>query len=264
MDRVKGKVALITGGAGGIGGATALLLVKEGAKVVITDIDEAGGKQVVEDIGREGGKVIFLKHDVTREQDWKEVIDKTMAEFGRLDVLVNNAGILFHKYIEDTSLEEWRRVMSINLDGVFLGTKHAIGAMKKSGGGSIINLSSVAGLVGMVADTLAYATSKGAVRLFTKSIAIQCSKAGHDCNIRVNSVHPGFILTPMLEKVYRKEVERTGRSFEEIKKARGERAPIGRMGSPQDIAYGILFLASDESQYMTGAELVIDGGYTAV
>jgi len=263
MDRVKGKVAIITGGAGDLGGATALLLAKEGAKVVVTDIDDTKGKDVVEQIRREGGEAIYVSHDVTSENNWKEVIEKTFSKFGRLDVLVNNAGVFSRKAIEDISLEEWRWVMAVNLDGVFLGTKYAIGAMKKTGGGSIINISSVAGLVGMVADTSAYAASKGAVRLFTKSAAIQCSKAGHDYNIRVNSLHPGFILTPMLEKAIQTEVESTGRGYEEVRKIREEWSPMGRLGTPEDVAWGVLYLASDESKYMTGAELVIDGGFTA-
>jgi NAD(P)-dependent dehydrogenase (short-subunit alcohol dehydrogenase family) len=263
MDRVKGKVVIITGGAGDLGSAAALLLAKEGAKVVVTDIDDPRGKKVVEEIRRAGGEVVYLRHDVTSEENWKTVIDRTVAEFGRLDVLVNNAGVFSRKFVGDISLEEWRWVMGINLDGVFLGTKVAIGAMKKSGGGSIINISSVAGLVGMVADTSPYGASKGAVRLFTKQCAIQLSKAGHDYNIRVNSVHPGFILTPMLEKVFRTEVESTGRSYEEVRRSREEWAPLGRLGTPEDVAYGILYLASDESKYMTGAELVIDGGFTA-
>jgi 3(or 17)beta-hydroxysteroid dehydrogenase len=263
MDRVKGKVAIITGGAGDLGGAAALLLAKEGARVVITDVDEIRGKKVVEDVQREGGKAIFLKHDVTSEQDWSEIMEKTVSQFGKVDVLVNNAGVFSRKPIEDITLEEWRWIQNVNLDGVFLGTKHAIRSMKKTGGGSIINISSVAGLVGMVADTSAYAASKGGVRLFTKSAAIQCSKANHDYNIRVNSVHPGFIMTPMLEKVIRTEAESTGKSYEEVKRQREEWAPLGRLGTPKDVAYGILFLASDESSYMTGAELVIDGGFTA-
>jgi 3(or 17)beta-hydroxysteroid dehydrogenase len=263
MDRVKDKVVIITGGAGDLGKAAALLLAKEGAKIVVTDIDEIKGEKVVEGIRHEGWKAIFVKHDVTSEQGWKEVIERTFSEFGRLDVLVNNAGVLSRKSIEDLSLEEWRWVMSVNLDGVFLGTKYAIGAMKKTGGGSIINISSVAGLVGMVADTAAYSASKGAVRLFTKAAAIQCSKAGHDYNIRVNSVHPGFMYTPMLEKVFRTEVESTGRSYEEVKRSREDWTPIGRLGDPEDVAYAVLYLASDESNYMTGAELVIDGGFTA-
>jgi len=263
MDRVKGKVAIVTGGGGDLGAATALLLAKEGAKVVITDVDETRGKKVVEDIRRDGGTAIFLKHDVTNEQNWKEVIDKTVSEFGKLDVLVNNAGVFSRNPIEDIPLEEWRWVIGINLDGVFLGTKHGIRAMKKTGGGSIINISSVAGLVGMAPPTSAYAASKGAVRLFSKSAAIQCSKAVHDYNIRVNSLHPGFIMTPMLEKVFQTEMASTGRTYEEVRRTREEWAPMGRLGTPLDVAYGVLYLASDESAYVTGTELVIDGGYTA-
>jgi 3(or 17)beta-hydroxysteroid dehydrogenase len=263
MDRVKGKVAIVTGGAGDLGAATASLLAKEGAKVVITDIDEVKGKQVAESINREGGKAIFLKHDVTSEQGWKDVIEKTISEFGKLDVLVNNAGVFSRNAIEDIALEEWNWVMNVNLNGVFLGTKHGIGAMKKSGGGSIINISSVAGLVGMAPPTSAYAASKGAVRLFSKSAAIQCSKAVHDYNIRVNSLHPGFIMTPMLEKVFQTEMASTGRTYEEVRRTREEWSPMGRLGAPEDIAYGVLYLASDESKYVTGTELVIDGGYTA-
>jgi len=263
LDRVKGKVAIITGGAGDLGSATALLLAKEGAKVVVTDVDDSKGRKVAEDIRRRDGEAIYLRHDVTSEDSWKEVIDSTVTQFGRVDVLVNNAGVFSRKFIEDMSLEEWHWVMRINLDGVFLGTKHAIGAMKKGGGGSIVNISSVAGLVGMVADTSSYGASKGAVRLFTKQCAIQLSKAGHDYNIRVNSVHPGFILTPMLEKVFQTEVETTRRSYEEVRRTREEWVPLGRLGTPEDVAYGVLYLASDESRYITGTELVIDGGFTA-
>lgn len=263
MDRVKGKAAIVTGGAGDLGAASASLLAREGAKVVIADIDEARGKGVAEGIGREGGKAIFLKHDVTSEQDWLSVIEKTVSEFGKLDVLVNNAGVFSRNPIEDISLDEWNWVMNVNLTGVFLGTKHGIGAMKKSGGGSIINISSVAGLVGMAAPTSAYAASKGGVRLFSKSAAIQCSSAVHGYNIRVNSLHPGFIMTPMLEKVFQAEAKSTGRSYEEVKRTREEWAPMGRLGTPEDVAYGVLYLASDESKYVTGAELVIDGGFTA-
>ena len=192
MNRVKGKVALITGAARGLGKAQALLLAEEGARVVVTDILETDGKKVAEEIGRKGGEAIFLKLDVTNEQDWQEVIRRTLSQFGRLDVLVNNAGVMLRKVIEDISLEEWRWVMGVNIDGVFLGTKYAIGAMKKSGGGSIINISSIAGMVGLPYSS-PYIASKGAVRLFTKAAAIECSKAALDYNIRVNSVHPGFI-----------------------------------------------------------------------
>lgn len=263
MDRVKGKVAIITGGGGDLGRASALLLAKEGASVVVTDVDETKGNNIVEEIRRIGGKARFLLHDVTSEEGWKGIIEKTLSEFGRLDVLVNNAGVFARKTIEETSLEEWRWVMSVNLDGVFLGIKYALGPMKKNGGGSIINISSIAGIVGMVADTAPYCASKGGVRLLTKAAAVQYSKAGHDYNVRVNSIHPGFILTPMLEKVFRTEVESTGLSYEEVRRKREMWAPLGRLGDPEDVAYGVLYLASDESKFMTGAELVIDGGVTA-
>jgi len=253
MDRVKGKVAIITGAARGLGRAQALLLAKEGAKVIVTDIDETLGKKVVEEITSRGGEAIFIKHDVTSECDWNEVMQKTLARFGKVDVLVNNAGVIFHKKIEDISLEEWRWLMSINLDGVFLGTKYAIGAMKRSGGGSIINISSAAGIVGAL-NTSAYVASKGGVRLFTKAAALECSKAGYDYNIRVNSVHPGVIETPMTEAGLKDEAGR---------RTRVAWHPIGRLGEPEDIAYGVLYLASDESKFITGAELVIDGGWTA-
>ena len=198
MGRVEGKAAIVTGAARGLGKAIALLLAKEGAKVVVTDILEDGGKETAGEIKREGGKAIFIKHDVTSEDSWSKVIGKTLSEFRRLDILVNNAGVMLVKEIADTSLEEWRRLMSVNLDGVFLGTKHAIRAMRESGGGSIINMSSAAGIIGTADDTAAYSASKGGVRLFTKAAALECSKMGHDYNIRVNSVHPGVIETAMV------------------------------------------------------------------
>jgi NAD(P)-dependent dehydrogenase (short-subunit alcohol dehydrogenase family) len=263
MDRVKGKVAIVTGGAGVLGKAQALLLAKEGAKVVVTDIAEAGGKEVVEAIEREGGVAIFLKHDVSNEEDWKKVIDQTVSRFGRLDVLVNNAGVVMNRAIEEMSLSDWRSIMAVNLDGVFLGTKHAVGAMKKSGGGSIVNMSSVAGLVGLGGGSSAYSASKGGVRLFTKASALQLSKAGHGYNIRVNSVHPAFILTPLMESVFRAEAEKTGRSYEEVVQMRADWTMLGCLGEPDDAAYAVLYLASDESKFVTGTELVVDGGFTA-
>jgi NAD(P)-dependent dehydrogenase (short-subunit alcohol dehydrogenase family) len=253
MDRVKGKVAIVTGGAGGLGKAQSLLLAKEGAKVVVTDTNEAQGKRVVEEINKQGGKAIFIRHDVTSEIEWDRVIRETLERFGKLDILVNNAGVMLWKRIEETSLNEWRWLMSINLDGVFLGTKYAMGAMKKSGGGSIINISSAAGIVGTL-DTSAYHASKGGVRIFTKAAALECSKAGYDYNIRVNSVHPGVTKTPMVEELFKDEDKmRTALSWH----------PIGYFGEPEDVAYGVLYLASDESKFVTGAELVIDGGWTA-
>jgi NAD(P)-dependent dehydrogenase (short-subunit alcohol dehydrogenase family) len=262
MDRVKGKVAIVTGAARGLGKAQALLLAKEGAKVVATDINETLGKRLPEEVKREGGEAIFIKHDVTNEQGWREVIEKTLSEYGKLDILVNNAGVLLHHTIEDLSLEDWRSVLNVNLEGVFLGTKYAIGAMKKSGGGSIVNISSIAGLVGMP-DTSSYVASKGAVRLFTKSAALECSKLKLDYNIRVNSIHPGFIYTEMVDGAIKADVEKFGITMEEAKKLYKDMTMMGRFGEPEDIAYGVLYLASDESKYVTGAELVIDGGYTA-
>jgi 3(or 17)beta-hydroxysteroid dehydrogenase len=254
MGRVEGKVAIVTGAASGIGRATASLLAKEGAKVVVADINEADGKKVAEEIKSEGGEAVFIKHDVASENSWSEVVKKTLSQFGRLDILVNDAGVQLIKEIEKTSLEEWRRLMSVNLDGVFLGTKHAIGAMKKSGG-SIINISSAVGIIGTADDTAAYSASKGAVRLFTKAAALEFSKAGHDYNIRVNSVHPGVIETAMTaamkahDDAFRKKLESP--------------PPIGFSGKPIDIAYIVLYLASDESRFVTGAEFVVDGGWTA-
>ncbi len=253
MNRVLGKVGIVTGAGGAIGRAIALLMAKEGAKVTISDTHEVNGKEVAAEIKRGGGEALFVKHDVTREADWREVIRATLDRFGKLDILVNNAGVMLWKNIEDTSLEEWRWVLGVNLDGVFLGTKYAIGVMKKSGGGSIINISSVAGLVGTL-DTSAYHASKGGVRIFTKAAALECSKAGYDHNIRVNSVHPGVIKTPMVEELFKdREKMRTALSWH----------PVGRFGEPEDVAYGVLYLASDESKFVTGAELVIDGGWTA-
>ena len=254
MNRVKGKVVIITGAASGLGEADALLLAKEGAKVVVTDIDEAKGSKVTEEIRREGGEAIFVKHDVTSEKDWENVIEKTLSEFGKLDVLVNNAGIQIIREVENFTLEEWRRLMSVNLDGVFLGTKHAIRAMKNSGGGSIINMSSAVGIVGTADNTSAYCASKGAVRLFTKAAALECSKAGRDYNIRVNSVHPGVIETPLVAAMARDKGVRE--NMESVH-------PIGFLGKPLDVAYAVLYLASDESRLVTGAELVVDGGWTA-
>ena len=254
MDRVKGKVAIVTGAASGLGRATALLLAKEGAKVTVSDINEVSGKEVVKEIKRGGGEAIFVKHDVTSETDWSQVIEKTIAGFGKLDILVNNAGVMLIKELEKTSLEEWRWLMSVNLDGVFLGTKYAILAMKKTGGGSIVNMSSAVGLIGTIDNTSAYCASKGAVRLFTKAAALECSKAGRDYNIRVNSVHPGIIETPMTAPMLKDKT--LGKNMEQVQ-------PIGFLGKPIDVAYAVLYLASDESRLSTGSELVVDGGWTA-
>ncbi len=253
MDRVKGKVAIVTGGAQGLGEAHALLLAKEGAKVVVTDIKKAKGERVAAKIKRRGGEAIFIKQDVSIESEWHRVISMTLRKFGRLDILVNNAGVIFFKKISDTSLAEWRRLMNTNLDGVFLGTKYAMEAMKKSGGGSIINISSVAGIIGTL-DTSAYHASKGGVRLFTKAAAMECAKAGYNYNVRVNSIHPGVIKTPMTEELRKdKNRSRTALSWH----------PIRRFGEAEEVAYAVLYLASDESRFVTGSELVVDGGWTA-
>jgi len=234
MDRVKDKIAIITGAATGIGQAAAQLLAQEGAKVVITtDKNITGAEETVASIKATGGEVIFIQQDITKELDWEKVIKKTLETYGRLDVLVNNAGIMIVKEIENMSLEEWRHVMKINLDGVFLGTKHGILAMKKSGGGSIINVSSVLGMVGNYDHTSAYSASKGGIRSFTKAAAVECSKNGLDYNIRVNSVYPGVIETPMATPVF---------TNDEFRIAMENYHPIGRLGNPMDVAYGILYL----------------------
>lgn len=258
MSRVEGKVAIVTGGALGLGKAAAELLAKEGAKVVVTDIKDAEGEATAKGIAAAGGEAIYLHHDVADEAAWEKVMAETIAKFGRVDIVVNNAGIAISSAPEEQTLEEWRRLQSINLDGVFLGTKHALIAMKAHAPqtqGSIINLSSIEGLVGDPALG-AYNAAKGGVRIYTKSVALYCGKNG--LPIRVNSVHPGYIWTPMVETYLSETV-----GVEEGRKALDSLHPIGHVGEPDDIAYGVLYLASDESKFVTGSELVIDGGYTA-
>jgi 3(or 17)beta-hydroxysteroid dehydrogenase len=254
MDRLKSKVAIITGATGGIGKAISSLFAAEGAKVVVTARRSDAGEKLKKEIKEKGGEAIYIRHDVTVERDWREVIKKTLKEFGKLDILVNNAGIMFSKKIEETTLREWNEVIKVNLGGVFLGTKYAISTMKKTGGGSIINISSVLGLVGYFDLTATYSASKGGSRAFTKAAAIECSKKGLDYNIRVNSVHPGVVITPMAEPVL---------TNEDLKKEMEEGHPMGRLADPMEIAYGALYIASDESSFVTGTELIIDGGWTA-
>ncbi|HEX6966034.1 MAG TPA: glucose 1-dehydrogenase [Gemmatimonadaceae bacterium] len=255
MNRVQGKVALVTGGAMGIGKACAELLAREGAAVALTDVNATAGSEVRSSIERAGGRAIFLQHDVGSEDDWQRVVGETTRAFGKLDIVVNNAGIGITGDVEHATLDEWHRLMRVNLDGVFLGMKYAIPALRKAGGGSIINMSSIEGIIGD--PTLAaYNASKGAVRLLTKSAALYCAKAGS--HIRVNSVHPGYIWTPLVEHA----VQASGNA-EQARQALVALHPIGHLGEPMDIAYGVLYLASDESKFMTGSELVIDGGYTA-
>ena len=247
--RVAGKVALISGGAGGIGAATAKLLAKEGAAVVIGDIQEDAGRAAEAMIAEAGGKALFVNLDVTSEESWRNAVQAAVASFGKLDILVNNAGISHRTGVEETTSEAWDKVMDINVKGVFLGTQAAIPEMRKAGGGSIINISSIYGLIGSGASA-SYHASKGAVRIFNKSTAIQYASE----NIRANSIHPGFIDTPMT---------RGHHDDPNIHEERVAKTPIGRMGQPEDIAAGILYLASDESSFVTGSELVIDGGMTA-
>lgn len=255
MDRIKGKVALITGAASGIGRATAKLFAKEGAKVVIGDINVEGGKKVAEEINREGAEAIFVEHDVTIEPEWENIIKETLAKYDKLDILVNNAGTMILKAIEDMTMEEWRFQLGANLDGVFLGIKHGIRTMKKSGGGSIINTSSTAAFIGTIKDGAAYTVSKAGVHLLTKSAALECSKMGYDYNIRVNSIHPGSTRTPLTEGLMKDDF---------MRKLTETTLPIGHQGDPIDIAYAMLYLASDESKFATGTGLVVDGGMTAL
>ncbi|TWT02947.1 glucose 1-dehydrogenase [Reyranella sp. CPCC 100927] len=252
MMRLKDKVAVITGAANGMGAATARLFAREGAKaVVVADVIDAAGAAVVADIEKAGGRAAYMHLDVTDEAAWKSVIDKTLTAYGRLDVLVNNAGISGSAVEDLFATDAWNKLMAINATGVFLGTKHAIAAMQKSGGGSIINLSSVSGIVGQPGIHVGYNASKGAVRLLTKGIAVQHGRDG----IRVNSVHPG-LMPPMIT---------SGRTADPAQRAKTLKGvPLGRAGEVDEVAYAILFLASDEASYVTGAELVVDGGWTAM
>ena len=253
MNRVSGKVAIVTGAASGLGKAIALLLAAEGAKVVATDMNEAGGNAVVDEIRKKGGEALFVSQDVAKESQWKGVVKATIDRYGRLDVLVNCAGVFLDASIEETTLEKWRWVTSINLDGVFLGIKYCAQEMRRAGGGSIVNLSSAGGLVG-TANAAAYAASKGGVRLLTKAAAIEYSKAFLDYNIRVNSVHPGVMVTPMTDPMLGDPA---------VREAMLGWVPMRQFGTAEDVAYAVLYLASDESKYVTGSETVVDGGWTA-
>lgn len=250
MGRLDGKVALISGGARGQGATEARMFAMEGAKVVFGDIRDDEGKKVEAQIRELGGEATYVHLDVTKEPDWKAAVDTAVRTYGKLNVLVNNAGILIRKNIEETTVEDWDRIFDINAKGVFLGTKASIPAMREAGGGSIVNISSTAGLVSSPSGSASYTATKGAVRLFTKSTAIQYAKEG----IRCNSVHPGPIETEMLQD-----------SLDDpaAMELRMQRLPMGRVGKPEEVAYGVIYLASDESSFVTGSELVIDGGTTA-
>ncbi len=252
MGRVQDKVALVTGGASGIGLATARLFVEQGASVVVADRDVAASTSAIAELGQ---RASFHRLDVTREDQWAAVTDAVARDFRRIDIVVNNAGVVLFKDIEATTLDEWRDLIAVNLDGVFLGCKHAVRIMKDRGGGAIVNMSSVAGMIGH-GNLAAYCASKGGVRLLTKSVALHCARKGY--NLRCNSVHPSFAETPMLEAMVA-----SARNPEKLAANFAAAAPLGRLAQPLEIARTILFLASDESAFTTGAELVVDGGLTA-
>ena len=248
--RLEGKVALISGGARGMGAVEAKLFVQEGAKVVFGDVREEEGQKLEAEIAESGGEAVFTKLDVTSADDWQSAVDLAVSRFGKLDILVNNAGIFDNATVENTTVEAWDRVLGINAKGVFLGSKSAIGAMREAGGGSIVNISSTAGLIGSTVSS-AYNASKGAVRLLTKATAVQFGSE----KIRANSVHPGPIETDMVKQVFLDD--------ESLRDERIAAIPQGRFGKPEEVANCVLFLASDEASYMTGSELVVDGGWTA-
>ena len=259
MGQVDGKVALVTGAASGIGEACARTLAREGACVVASDIDEARGAALAAAIAAAGGEAVFLPLDVTDEANWQVVVGEVERRYGRLDILFANAGIgIMVPSIVEMSLADWRKQTAVNLDGVFLSVKHCLPLMRRSGGGSVIMTSSIAGLRGS-ATLAGYCATKGGVRLFAKAIAMECAAMGD--GIRVNTVHPGIIDTPIWEKI-RPDMFGGGRNEPLIEEMGRRGAPLGRVGYPQDIANGVLFLASDASSYITGTELVIDGGIT--
>ncbi len=258
MGRVSEKVALVTGGAMGIGRACAKRLAEEGASVVVSDVSDDEGAATVSEINAQGGTALYIHHDVTRESEWQDLMPWIAKQFGGLNILVNNAGIAIVTQITEMSLEDFHKQNAVNLDGVFLGLKHCIPAISASGGGSIINLSSVAGLKASP-GLAAYAMTKGGVRLLSKSVAKECAQAGN--NVRVNSVHPGIIETAIWDKM---GLPSSGGENRPETAALAERSvPGGILGKPGDIANGVLFLASDDASYVNGSELVIDHGLSA-
>ena len=250
MGRLDGKVVLISGGARGQGALEVKLFTDEGASVVFGDLLDEEGRAVERRITEAGGAVVYVHLDVTSDDDWTAAVELAESRYGKLDVLVNNAGIANAEKIEETTEELWDRIMEVNTKGVFLGTRKALPAMRRAGGGSIINVSSIAGILGRALTGSAYSASKGAVRTFTKTTAIQHATE----HIRCNSIHPGPVDTPMLSGIS---------DNPEILAARTNEVPLGRLGQSQDVAYGALYLASDESAWITGIELIIDGGITA-
>jgi NAD(P)-dependent dehydrogenase (short-subunit alcohol dehydrogenase family) len=258
MAQVSGKVAIVTGGASGIGEACAETLAREGASVLITDIDDTLGKGVVEHIAKSGGKAHYLRHDVRDEAAWPGIVAEAEKRYGRLDIMVANAGIGIMSPIATMTLADWQRQQAINLDGVFLSIKHSIPAMKRAGGGSIVLMSSVAGLRG-APGLAAYSATKGGVRLLAKSVALEHAAD----NIRCNSVHPGIIATPIWEKIPTGAEGNRRNAPIDPKERAAATVPLPRVGEAQDIANGVLFLCTDAGNYITGQELVIDGGMTA-
>ena len=252
MGRLEGKTALVTGAASGIGLQTSIRLAEEGAQVMMTDINIEEGLQQAEKLD---ANAAFLKLDITEEEEWISVLDETVKRFDRLDILVNSAGMVLIADVEQITLEEWRKVHAVNLDGTFLGCKHGVRVMKEFGAGSIINLSSVSGMIGGF-NLAAYNSSKGAVRMLTKSVALHCARAGY--GIRCNSIHPTFIETPMLESMIRDSPDP-----EKAWQTLVRQVPLRRIGKPDDVANMIVYLASDESTFVTGTEMVIDGGVIA-
>jgi NAD(P)-dependent dehydrogenase (short-subunit alcohol dehydrogenase family) len=249
VKRLEGRVALVTGAASGIGRATAARLADEGATVVVTDVQDSLGEEAAEEIRSGGGKAIFVHHDVASEGDWNAVVERVLAELGRLDVLVNNAGLGDLAPIEETTLEDYERTIAIDQTGVFLGMKSCAEALKASGHGSVINISSIFGTSGGFGTSPAYHAAKGAVRTLTKNIALHWATEG----VRVNSIHPGFIRTPILDQA-------KGTEFWDVMTAS---TPMGRLGEPEEVAAAVAFLASDDSTFVTGLELYVDGGYIA-
>jgi 3(or 17)beta-hydroxysteroid dehydrogenase len=266
MNRLDGKVAFLSGAARGIGGAAAVLMAQVGAKVVIGDVLEERGRQTVRDIEKAGGQALFVPLDVTQEASWAAAMDATVKAYGKLDILVNNAGVFVGKGVEDASMDEWHRLVAVNLTGVVLGTRAALPHLKTAAkasahGSAIVNLASVAGLVGSQLDPL-YSLTKGGVTLFTKSTALEFGRKGY--GIRVNSIHPGVIDTDMGQQTFVMRAQALGTNDSEAtRKVSTGMHPIGRLGVADDIAKGIVFLASDDAAFMTGAGLVVDGGYTA-
>ena len=252
MGRLEGKTALVTGAASGIGLQTSIRLAEEGARVMMTDINLEEGLQQAE---KPGANATFLKLDITEEEEWIPVLGETVKRFDRLEILVNSAGMVLIADVEQITLEDWRKVHAVNLDGTFLGCKHGVRVMKEFGAGSIINLSSVSGMIGGF-NLAAYNSSKGAVRMLTKSVALHCARAGY--GIRCNSIHPTFIETPMLESMIRDSPDP-----EKARQTLVRQVPLRRIGKPDDVANMIVYLASDESTFVTGTEMVIDGGVIA-